>query len=116
MLLSEYIIDASKLVIEEADNGLCYLDPLWKQKLDNSYLKMFDITDASVDEDDIGEILKLEVEKRNTVNSLKPYVLRWVYDIITASVEPAVLHEETDYIKNFIEYRKTNKDEQKTED
>ena len=113
MLYIEYINKAMDETIVEADNGLFYLEPLWRNILDNSNLNLDVISDAKVDWDEVFNVLKLEVEKRNTVNSLKPYVLRWVHDIITASVEPAIMQEETDYLKNLTEYLKANKEAQR---
>ena len=106
MLYSEFISKASKITIEQADNGLFYLEPMWKGFLIDNELNVSDISDIETSWNDIQDILKLEVEKRNTINTLKPYVLNWVHDIITSTVEPAVLQEETDYIKNVMEYMK----------
>lgn len=110
MLLSEFILKAEELTIEQADNGLYYLNPMWRSVLEDNRLDMLDISDNSFDDDEIEDVLKLEVEKRNTENSVKPYVLSWIHDIITASVEPAVMQEETDYLKNLTEYLKANKE------
>ena len=106
MLYSEFISKASEITIEQADNGLFYLEPMWKGFLIDNELNVSDISDIETSWNDIQDILKLEVEKRNTINTLEPYVLNWVHDIITSTVEPAVLQEETDYIKNVMEYMK----------
>lgn len=112
MLLSEFVFKAIDATIEQADNGLFYLDPMWKFTLKDNQLNCSDVSDNDVNEEEIEDILKLEVEKRNAVNSLKPYVLQWVHDVITASVEPAILQEETDYLKNLTEYLKANREAQ----
>lgn len=106
MLYSEFIFKASEITIEQADNGLFYLEPMWKSFLIDNELNVSDISDIETSWNDIQDILKLEVEKRNTINTLKPYVLNWVHDVITSTVEPAILQEETDYIKNLMEYMK----------
>lgn len=110
MLFSDYILKAEEATIEQADNGLYYLNPMWRSVLEDNRLDILDISDSSLDEDEVEDILKLEVEKRNTVNSVKPYVLSWVHDVITASIEPAITEEETDYLKNLTEYLKENKE------
>lgn len=115
MLYTEFINKAINETIVEADNGLFYLEPLWRNILQDNELKIEDVSDAEVEWSGIFDVLKLEVEKRNTINSLKPYVLSWVHDIITASVEPAILQEETDYLKNLTEYLKANKEANKEE-
>ena len=57
---------------------------------------------------DVEDILKLEVEKRNAENSKKEVVIDWLYDVITTTVEPAMLAEETDYIKQVVEFMRAN--------
>ena len=109
MLYSEYILKATEVVIEQADNGLFYLEPMWKSLLIDNNLDFAQVSDVETSWSEIQDILKLEVEKRNTINTLEPYVLNWIHDIITSTVEPAVLQEETDYLKNYIEYMKANK-------
>lgn len=109
MLNTEYINKAIEETIVQADNGMFYLEPLWRNILKDNQLEVSEISDAEVELDEIEDVLKLEVEKRNTINTLEPYVLNWIYDIITSTVEPAVLQEETDYLKNYIEYMKANK-------
>lgn len=116
MLLSEFILKAIDVTIEQADNGLYYLNPMWRFILEDNRLNTFDISDKDTDDDEIEDVLKLEVEKRNTANSLKPYVIEWIHNVITASVEPAILQEETDYLKNLTEYLKANKEAQSKEE
>ena len=112
MFLSEFIYKAVDITIEQADNGLYYLNPLWRFILEDNQLYLSDVSDGETDINGIEDVLKLEVEKRNTINSLKPYVTEWIYNLITASIEPAVLQEETDYIKNLAKYLKENKEAQ----
>lgn len=108
MLYGEYIEKAKDLTITQADNGLYYVEPMWRSILDDNKLYFNEISDAKVKPEDILEVLKLEVEKRNTVNSNKPYVLNWLYDLITTQIEPTMLQEETDFIKQVTEFMKTN--------
>lgn len=116
MLHTEFIIKACNVCIEQADNGLYYLNPMWRFILQDNQLNTFDISDKDIDDDEIEDVLKLEVEKRNTENSLKPYIVEWIHNIITASVEPTILQEETDYLKNLTEYLKANKEAQLKEE
>ena len=110
MLLTQFVLKAEELVIDKADNGLSYLEPMWQQILNDNEMKVSDISDATVELKDLFDIFKLEVEKRNTINSKKPYVLDWLYDVITAEVDPAMLAEETEYLKNFIDYKKVTQE------
>ena len=116
MLYAEFINKAVDLTVEQADNGLFYVDPLWKNILYDNQLNIEEITDRKEAWSDVLEVLKLEVEKRNTQNSVKPYVLDWVYEIITAKVEPAVTQEETEYLKALTEYLKTKNEGIKDEE
>ena len=113
MLYTEFFSKACDICIGQADNGLFYLEPLWKNYLIDNELNISDISDIETSWDEAQDVFKLEVEKRNTINTLKPYVLNWVYDVITASVEPAILQEENDYMKNIIEYMKAKQTQDK---
>ena len=108
MLYVNYINKAVEATIIQADNGLWYLEPLWREILYNEDLDITKISDAKVDWGGIFDVLQLEVKKRNTINDNKPYVMNWLYDLITATVEPAIMQEETDYIKQVIEFMKEN--------
>ena len=116
MLYTEFINKAFDLTIEQADNGLFYLEPLWRNILYDNKMNVNDISDAKADWGGIFDVLKLEVEKRNTINSVKPAILQWVFDIITTQVEPAILAEETDYVKAVTDFIKTNHETQKDKD
>lgn len=108
MLYIDFINKANNLTISQADNGLFYLEPMWFQILKENGLNKSDVSDETASWENIYETLKLEVEKRNTINSKKPDILNWLYEIITAQVEPAMLQEETDYIKQVTEFMKAN--------
>ena len=108
MLYSEFINKAMELTIEQADNGLFYLEPMWRTILDDNKLLFNDISDFEVEPSIVENALELEVKKRNTINSKKPDVINWLYDLITSTVDPAMLSEETDYLKQVVEFMKTN--------
>ena len=113
MLYTDFIYKAMDLTIEQADNGLFYLEPLWRNILYDNQMNVSSITDAKADWGGVLDVLNLEVTKRNTINSKKPNVINWLYDLISSQIEPAMLEEENDLIKNVIEYMKTNHDIQK---
>jgi len=108
MLYSTFILKAKELTISQLDNGLSYLEPEWQDILYREGLgDLEDLTDSYLDGwYTVEDILKLEVEKRNLAVSKKKEVIDWLYDLITATVEPAMLQEETEYIKNLTEYMK----------
>jgi len=113
MLFTEYFQKAASLTITQADNGVYYLEPLWPAILRDNEMKLSDILDAELTMNDIFEMLKLEVEKRNTIDSKKNLVIEWLFELITAQVDPSVLAEETDYVKQVTEFMKTNHESQK---
>lgn len=116
MLYSEYINKAIDATIVEADNGSFYLEPLWQTILIDNRLNIKEISDRKLSIQDLRDILSLEVEKRNVIHSKKNQVINWLFELITAQVEPAMLAEETDYLKNLTEYLKTNHEEQRLKD
>lgn len=114
MLYSKFIYHAEQLTIKRLDNETWYLEPEWKDivcreiesdlnKLEDNYL---------TDWWDIENVLRLEVEKRNAQDNKKKAVIDWLYETITAQVEPAMLAEESDYIKNVVEFMKVNHENQ----
>lgn len=116
MLYSEYLDKAYEETIIQAENGLFYLEPTWKVILIENDLDPKKISDYKTDWTTICDVLKLQVEKQNAINSKKNYVIDWVYNVITSTVEPAMLEEETDYLKNVTEYLKANHEAQKIQE
>lgn len=116
MLYGEFIQKAMDATIMQADNGLVYLDPLWRITLHNNNLFFDQVSDFNVSPEEVYETLKLEVERRNITDSKKPAVMDWLYELITTQVEPIMLEEETDYLKNLTEYLRANKEAQTIKD
>jgi len=56
MLYGEYIEKAKDLTITQADNGLCYLEPMWRSILDDNGMYFNEISDAKVTPEDILEV------------------------------------------------------------
>ena len=108
MLYGEFINDAINLTITQSDNGLYYLEPMWRIILIENDLRFDDVTDYEIDADIVKDALQLEVEKRNAINSNSPFIINWLFNIIAEQIEPAILSEETDYIKQVIEFMKAN--------
>lgn len=107
MYYSEFVFKAEKLTINLLENGVWYLEPEWKDILyRNDMGDLEHLTDSFLSGwDDVEDILKLEVEKRNARRSRSNEVMDWFYDFITATVEPAMLEEETNFIKQLLEFR-----------
>lgn len=111
MYYQSFIMEAEKLTILLTDNGIWFLDPEWKDiicreitpdvdKLEDSYISTWE---------EVRDILELETKRRNLFDSKKKEVIDWLYETISATIEPAVLEQENDYIKQVIEFMKANK-------
>ena len=110
MLYGEFAFKAKELVIQQLDNGVWYLEPDWREMLFTNELTLENVSDFHLDNwYDVEDMLALEVERRNARDNKEKEVMDWLYELITATVEPAVLQEETDYMKNIVEFMKANK-------
>lgn len=118
MLYSDYILKAKKATIQQMENGTWYLEPEWQDILYRQGLgDLEDLSDSYLSGwYDVEDILKLEVERLNARDSKKNEVINWLHDLITTTVEPAMLQEETDYIKNVVEFMKVNHELSSDED
>ena len=110
MLYTDFILKAKELVIvQNEDNGMWYLEPEWRLVLNVSGLKDLRFSDFRADWFIIEDNLKLEVEKRNlAAETKKQQIIDWLHETITMQIEPAIMQEETDYIKQVVEFMKTN--------
>ena len=113
MLYSDYIHKAKELTIVYNEESLThYLEPEWQNILYSNGLGNFnDIKDMYIEDwNDLEDVLKLEVEKRNAVSSKKNLVYDWIYSIISSTVDPLMASEENDLVQSLIELAKTKKE------
>ena len=113
MLYSEYMHKAKRLeIMQDSESEIWYLNPEWKMDLfDNDLGKIEDVAAPYVlTWNDIEDVLKLEVERRNNVESKRKQVVDWIYDAIFTQVDPAIMAEETEYIANMMDYLKFKAD------
>lgn len=110
MLYTEFLQKAVDLTIEETDNQTFYLEPLWRSILNDNNMSLKMISDVKCSWIDIEDVLKLEVQKRNTVFSKTPIVIDWLYKVITSEIEPAMVEQQTEIVKKMIEQRNMEKD------
>lgn len=103
----EFMKKACDEVVVQAENGLYYLEPAWRVILDSAGLDCDLVKDVTLRQDQLKEYLELQVIKLNTINDKKPAVIDWLHQTVTAVVEPAMLEEETEYVKNLTEYLQT---------
>lgn len=105
MLYTEFMQKAADLTITETETGLFYLEPLWHNILYDNKMTLRSFNDVKCGWNDIEDVLKLEVEKRNALASRTPVVMDWLYRAITSEIEPAILEQQTEVVKRMIEER-----------
>lgn len=114
MLYATYMQKAKEVCIDRfVESGKWYLEPDWRIILRDNQLNNFKLQDAKIDWNIVEDVLKLEVEKRNARDNKLGYVTDWLYDTLTSTVEPAMLSEETDLVKNMLELAKANRANEK---
>ena len=110
MLYATYMQKAKEVCIDRfVESGKWYLEPDWRIILRDNQLNNFKLQDSKIDWSIVEDVLKLEVEKRNARDNTLGYVADWLYDTLTSTVEPAMLSEETDLVKNMLELAKANR-------
>lgn len=107
MLYTEFINKAIDATISQADNGTYYLEPLWRNILHDNALFFDKVSDFEAEPDIVANVLHLEVEKRNAIYSNKNFVIDWLHDLITDTLEPAMLDGENELYKTLTEYLKS---------
>ena len=94
---------AIELVIIEAKNGLAFLEPRYKEVLRGAGL----MNNGIVENEELFEILKLEVEKRNAINNNVASIASWASTIVN-SADEAMTEQENELMKNMMEYMRNN--------
>ena len=110
MLYSDYISKAKELTISYNEEAVVYyLEPDWQTILyENNMSDLESIPDIHIEGwYDLEDVLKLEVEKRNAISSKKNLVYDWLYSLITSTIDPAMIEEETNLVQSMIELSRT---------
>ena len=101
----DVVNDAIELcVVTDEDTGMSYLEPKYRMLLRETNMHLPD--DAP--DEELYEILKLEVEKRNALNNHVHAMVNFLIGLMTESVDPAILQEENELLKNVTEYMQAN--------
>lgn len=110
MLYTEFMKKAEEFILSyDEDSGLTYLEPDYVVILRG--LKMNpeeDISDYPLSWAGLEDRMKLEVEKLNKLDDRTKYVVDWLYSVLTAAIEPAMLQEENELMKNMMDYMNLN--------
>jgi len=66
------------------------------------------VTDFPITWEDVREILELEVKKINALHDNTRAVVDWLYLAINEVIEPTMVDQENELLKNVTEYMKLN--------
>lgn len=110
MTYSQFISKAKNLTVHQMESGIWFVEPEWRDIICREIsVDVSELEDSYIsDWWDVENILRLEADRRNAYDSKKEDVINWLYDLITAKVEPAMMQEETDFIKQTLEFMKQN--------
>lgn len=95
------------------DDGEWYISPYWKYHIadgwSENYIKFTDaLSDYNYSIDDCKDALQLQVKKRNAELGKEIQVSKWIYSILQSSMDSVMLQQETDYMKNVVDYMQLN--------
>ncbi len=102
----DIINQAIELVVVDAGNGLCFLEPRYKEALRIAGLLDHD---EVISEEELIEAIKLEVEKRNIMNNKMNIIAAWVAKTIEEVIDPAITQEENQLMLNLLNYLERDK-------
>lgn len=109
MLYTEFMQKAEEFVLSyDEDSGLTYLEPDYYAILVGLKMNPEEIADYPLSWGQLEDRMKLEVEKRNKLDDRTKYVVDWLYSILTSAIEPAMLQEENELMKNMMDYMNLN--------
>ena len=104
-------------VFTDDNTGVSYLDPMYRETLRQSGIIATDYDDDDtpevVPEDELIEILKLEVEKRNAKNNRLSAVAQWAWDVIDTQIAPAITDAENEMASDLVKYMQMKENEGK---
>lgn len=113
MTYHEIINEAIDTLVTTDDNsGLTYLEPLYKETIRSEGWTEPDAETGKpvITMEELAEILKLTVEKRNAQNNRTQAVVDWIFAVIENGIDPLVEDEQNDLIKNVMDYMKLNEE------
>ena len=98
-------------IITDEETAVSYLEPRYREVLRENNLHLPDNKeDGDVYDQELWEILKLEVEKRNAKHNVSHALAEWAYTILTQTIEPEMLTEENELMKNIMDYMQLNQE------
>lgn len=103
----------------DKDTGVSYLEPMYLEILRGegiiaAYYDDDDDTPEVVPENELTEILKLEVKKRNAKNNRLSAVAQWAWDVINTQIVPAMTDAENEMVSDLVKYMQLKENEGKS--
>lgn len=98
-------------IVTDEETAVSYLEPLYREILRENGLSLpHHVLDGDAYDQELWEILKLEVEKRNAKRNVSHALAEWAYTILTQTIEPGLLDEENELMKNIVDYLQLNQE------
>lgn len=98
-------------VITDEETAWSYLEPRYREVLrDNGIHLPGNMLNGDAKDEELWEILKLEVEKRNAKHNVAHALAEWAYTVLTQTIDPALVNEENELMSNIIDYMKLNQE------
>lgn len=110
MIYVDFMKKAEEFVLSyDEDSGLTFLEPdyyaiLLGLKMDPEK----DISDIPLTWAEFEKRMELEVERRNKLDDRSKYVIDWLYSVLTSAIEPAMMQQESELMKNIMDYMNLN--------
>ena len=98
-------------VITDENSGVSYLEPRYRVVLHDNDIHLPGYSSyGDLKDQELWEILKLEVEKRNAQQNVMNALASWAFNVLTSTVDPALTNEENELMKNIVDYMQLNKE------
>lgn len=110
MIYVDFMKKAEEFVLSyDEDSGLTFLEPdyyaiLLGLKMDPEK----DVSDIPLTWAQFEKRMELEVERRNKLDDRSKYVIDWLYSVLTSAIEPAMMQQESELMKNIMDYMNLN--------
>lgn len=108
----DIVNQAIELVVVDAGNGLYFLEPRYKEALREAGLTDHEET---IEPEELFEIVRLEVEKRNIIGNRMQVIAAWIANTIETTIDPAITKEENELMKNMLAYLERDKEVKENE-
>lgn len=104
-------------VITDEDTGVSYLEPRYRRVLQDNDLHLpGNGLYGDLKDQELWEILKLEVEKRNAQHNVVHALAEWAYAVLSETVNPALAQQEDELMRHILDYMQANEDGKKLVD